>query len=119
MIGDTGDASGADIFAVMLALVLFGYGLTLGFGVPLHLLLRRFHKTDLGSCLSLTALPIVLLAGGIAMWLRLAPAPAPPVNPFGLYMQGGLVIRWVLAFAAMASLLVGTFWYAAVRQPKI
>jgi hypothetical protein len=80
--------------------------------------LRRFHKTALIYYLSLTVLPFVLLAGAIAVWLRLAAAPTPPINPFGLYMQGGVVIKWTLAFAAIASLSATTFWYAGVRQPK-
>jgi len=118
VVGDMGDATGADIFLAMLALVLFGYGAALLIGVPIHLVLRRFHKTALIDYLSLTVLPFVLLAGAIAVWLRLAAAPTPPVNPFGLYMQGGVVIKWTLAFAAIASLSATTFWYAGLRQPK-
>lgn len=118
VVGDMGDATGADILLAMLALVLFSYGATFFIGIPIHLVLRRFQKTALIYYLSLTVLPFVLLAGAIAVWLRLAAAPVPPVNPFGLYMQGGGVIKWTLAFAAVASLSATTFWYAGVRQPK-
>jgi hypothetical protein len=118
VLGDTGDAAGAGIFLFMLAVVLFSYCATFFIGIPIHLVLRRFQKTALIYYLSLTVLPFVLLAGAIAVWLRLAPAPVPPVNPFGLYMQGGVVIKWTLAFAAIASLSATTFWYAGVRQPK-
>ncbi|MES2058457.1 MAG: hypothetical protein V4564_21145 [Pseudomonadota bacterium] len=118
VVGGTGDAGGADILLAMLAFVLFGYGTTFLIGIPIHLVLRRFRKTGLIYYLSLTVLPFVLLAGAIAVWLQLAPAPAPPVNPFSLYAQGGGAIKWTLAFGAIASLSATTFWYAGVRQPK-
>ncbi len=121
MIGDTGDAGAAEaagIFLAMLAFALFSYGATLLIGLPIHLVLRRFQKIGLINYLSLTVLPFVLFAGAIAVWLQLSPAPVPPVNPFGLHMQGGAVIKWTLAFAAIASLSATTFWYAGVRQPQ-
>ncbi len=118
MVGDTGDAGRADIFLAMSAFVVFGYGATFSIGIPIHLLLRRFQKTGLIYYLSLTVLPFVLLAGAIAVWHQLAPAPVPPVNPLSLYMQVGVAIKWTLAFAAIASLSATTFWYAGVRQPK-
>ena len=119
VIGDAGDGGGAAIFLAMWMVVLLGYGTALVIGIPIHLLLRRFRKTGLIYYLSLTVLPFVLLAGAIAVWLQLAPAPVLPVNPFGLYMQGGVVIKWTLAFAAIASLSATTFWYVGVRQPKL
>ena len=118
VVGDTGTAGAAGIFLAMLAFVLFSYGATFMIGLPIHLVLRRFQKIGLINYLSLTALPFILLAGAIAVWLQLAPAPVPPVNPFGLYMQGGVVIKWTLAFGAIASLSATTFWYAGVRQPQ-
>ena len=118
VVGGTGDAPGPGIILFMLVLVLLSYGVTFFIGIPIHLALRRFQRAALIDYLSLTVLPFVLLAGAIAVWLRLAPAPAPPVNPFGLYMQGGVVIKWTLAFAAIAALTATTFWYAGVRQPR-
>ncbi|AJP71045.1 hypothetical protein [Sphingomonas hengshuiensis] len=119
VIGDRGDANAADILLIMSVLILFGYGAALSVGLPIHLALRRFHKSALVYYLIGAALPFVVLAGAIAVWLPLAPAPAPSVNPHGLYMQGGVVIKFLLAFAAVASLSATTFWYAGVRQPKI
>lgn len=119
VVGGTGDAGGAGIFLAMLIFVLFSYGATFLIGIPIHLVLRRFQQTGLIYYLTLTVLPFVLLAGAIAIWLQLAPAPVLPVNPFGLYMQGGVVIKWTLAFAAIASLSATTFWYVGVRQPKL
>jgi hypothetical protein len=118
VVGDTGDATSADIFVVMLALVLLSYGATFFVGIPVHFVLRRFRRAALIDYLSLTVAPFVLLAGAIAVWRLLAPAPAPPVNPFGLYAEGGTFIKWILAFAAVASLSAATFWYVGVRQPK-
>ena len=118
VIGDTGDAGAAAIFLAMWMVVLFGYGTTLVIGIPVHLLLRRFRKTRLIYYVALAALPFLLLAAAIAFHLRFGPAPLPPVNPFGLYQQGALVIKWMLAFAAIASLCASMFWYAGVRRPR-
>ncbi|MFC3580340.1 hypothetical protein [Sphingomonas hylomeconis] len=118
VLGDVGDADIADILIAMLVFVVLSYGVTLVIGIPIHVGLRRFKKTGLIHYLSATVLPFVLLAGAIAVWLRLASAPAPPVNPFGLFMQGAVAIKWTLAFGAIAALSATTFWYAGVRQPK-
>jgi hypothetical protein len=118
LIGDAGDGGGAAIFLAMWIVVLLSYGVALVIGIPVHLLLRRFRKTGLIYYLALAAFPFLLLATAIAVWVRFGPAPAPPINPFSLYRQGGLVIKWMLAFAAMASLCASMFWYAGVRQPK-
>lgn len=117
-LGGAGDASGADTFLFMLALLMLSYGTAFAIGIPVHLLLRRFRKTSLIYYMVLAAFPFVLIAAAIAVRLRLGPAPLPPINPFGLYMQGGLVIKWMLAFAASASLSASIFWYAGVRSPK-
>ncbi|QNQ08340.1 hypothetical protein [Sphingomonas alpina] len=116
--GDTGDGGYAGVFFAMLAFALLSYVATLLIGIPIHLVLQHFRKTGLIHYLSLAVLPFLLLAGAIAVWLQLAPAPVPPVNPFGLYMNGGVAIKWTLVFAAIASLSATTFWYAGVRQPK-
>lgn len=116
--GDTGDAGGTGVLVAMLAFALFGYGATVLIGVPVYLVLQRFHKAGLINYLALTILPFVLFAGAIAVWLHLVSAPVPPVNPFGLYMQGNVVIRWTLLSAILASLSATTFWYAGVRQPQ-
>lgn len=118
LVGDTGDAGATGVLLAMLAFALFGYGATVLIGLPVHLVLQRFHKASLINYLTLTILPFVLFAGAIAVWLRLASAPVPLVNPFGLYMQGNVVIKWTLVFAALASLSATTFWYAGVRQPQ-
>lgn len=118
VVGDTGDAGATGVFLAMLAFALFGYGATVLIGLPVHLVLQRFRKVGLINYLSLTILPFALFAGAIAVWLQLASAPVPPVNPFSPYMQGSVVIKWTLAFAAMASLSATTFWYAGVRQPQ-
>jgi len=115
---DTGDAAGADIVLAAPVLALLSYGVTFFIGIPIHLILRRFRKTALIYYVGLTILPFVLLVDTIAVWLRLAPTPVPPVNPFGLYMQEGLVIKATLAIAAIAALSASVFWYFGVRQPK-
>lgn len=116
--GGTGDATAADIVAAMLFLLFLSYGAIAFIGVPIHLVLRHFKKTALTHYLGLTALPFVLLAGAIAIWRWLGPAPTPPVNPFGLYEQSDTAIKEVLAFAAAASLSAAIFWHFGVRQPK-
>lgn len=118
VLGDTGDAGVADIFLAMPAFVLLSYGATLMIGIPIHLMLRRFRKTGLIHYLSAAVLPFMLLAGAIAVWLRLTPTPAPPVNPFGLFMQGAVAIKRTLAFCAITALSATTFWYTGVRQRK-
>jgi hypothetical protein len=116
VVGDTGDAGATGVFLAMLAFTLFGYGTTVLIGLPIHLVLQRSHKVGLINYLSLTILPFALFAGAIAVWLQLASAPVPPVNPFGLYMQGSVVIEWMLVSAAIASLSAATFWYVGVKQ---
>ena len=116
--GHTGDGAGSSIVLAALVLVVLSYGATFFIGIPIHLILRRFQKTALIYYLGLAVLPFALFAGTIAVWLRLAPAPVPPVNPFGLYMQEGLVIKATLAIAAIATLSASVFWYFGVRQPK-
>lgn len=118
LVGDTGDAGYAGVFFAMVALALLSYVATVFFGAPTHLVLRRFQKTGLIYYLSLAVLPFVLFAGAIAAWLQLDPTPGPDVNPFSLYMNRGVTIKWTLIFAAIASLSATTFWYAGVRQPK-
>ena len=118
VLGDTGDAGATGVFLAMLAFTLLGYGATVLIGLPIHLVLQRFHKVGLIDYLSLTIMPFALFAGVIAVWLKFASAPVPPVNPFGLYMQGNVVIKWTSAFAAIASLSATTFWYVGVRRPR-
>jgi len=116
--GDTGDAGGAGIVLATFTLVVLSYGATFFIGIPIHLILRHFEKTALIYYLGLTVLPFLLLASTIAVWCWLAPAPVPPINPFGLRRQEGLVIKATLAFAAIAALSASVFWYFGVRQPK-
>lgn len=115
---DTGDTAGSDLVLAVLILVLLSYGAIFFIGIPIHLILRHFQKTALIYYLGLTVLPFALFVGTIAVWLRLAPTPVPPVNPFGLYMQEALVIKATLAIAAIAALSASVFWYFGVRQPK-
>lgn len=117
-VGDTGDAGYAGTFVAMVVFALLSYVAILLIGSPIHLVLKHFQRTGLIHYLSLAALPFVLLAGAIAAWTQLGPAPGPTVNPHGVYMNGGFAIKWMLVFAAIASLSAATFWYAGVRQPK-
>jgi hypothetical protein len=118
VVGDTGDAGYAGVFVAMVVFVLLSYFATLVIGAPIHLVLKLFEKTGLIYYVSLAVLPFVLLAGAIAAWTQLAPTSGTDVNPHGLYMNGGVAVKWTLVFAAIASLSATTFWYAGVRQPK-
>ena len=118
VVGDTGDAGYAGVLFAMLAFALLSYFATLLIGVPIHLVLRRFEKRGLLYYTVLAVLPFVLVAGTIAVWVQLAPATVPPVNPFSVLANVGEAIKWTLAFAAIASLSATTFWYVGVRQPK-
>ena len=118
VVGDTGDAGYAGVLFAMLAFALFSYFATLLIGVPIHLVLRRLEIRGLLYYVGLAVLPFVLFAGTIAVWVQLAPPPVPPVNPFSVLANVGEVIKWTLAFAAIASLSATTFWYVGVRHPK-
>ncbi len=118
VVGDTGDAGYTGAFVAMLVFALLSYVATFLIGGPIHLVLRRFQRTGLIYYLGLAVLPFVLLAGAIAAWTQLGPAPGPKINPHSLYMNGSFAIKWLLVFAATASLSAITFWYTGVRRPK-
>ncbi|WP_342249403.1 hypothetical protein [Sphingomonas sp. OTU376] len=86
------------------------YGMLVA-GLPVHLMLRRFHRTDFGSYL-LAFLLALAVAVAVTTFTEVSPAPLASDNsPFAeMTLRNGGWIVLLLFGAPIASLIAWIFW---------
>jgi len=107
----------ADVLWIIIQILLLGYGVTLLFGVPIHLVLRRKRLTKIGPYLALSVLSALLIAGLLALRQRLF-GHVSANHPFPVHLWGRAGVGLALMLASAAALSASVFWAVAVREPQ-
>ena len=101
-------------FAIFNAKILVaGYGLTLLFGVPIHLYLKRTGRTRFGPYFALSAASAVVMSAALIFYQLLIPS----TGPFALHLSAQESLTGTMGLILVCGFTASIFWRIAVRPP--